>query len=73
MGNTSVNPEDSYLAEDNWRIDTVIIDPGHGGRDSGAVGPKGTKEKDVVLAVAKELKRLIDERDELEARPDPRE
>lgn len=67
MGTSTVNTEDSYLAEDNWRIDTVIIDPGHGGKDSGAVGPKGTMEKDTVLAVAKELKRLFDERRELDA------
>jgi N-acetylmuramoyl-L-alanine amidase len=33
----------------------VLIDPGHGGKDEGARGPKGTKEKDVVLAVAKLL------------------
>lgn len=33
----------------------LIIDPGHGGLDSGAVGPTGLKEKDVNLAVAKKL------------------
>jgi N-acetylmuramoyl-L-alanine amidase len=30
----------------------IMIDPGHGGKDSGAVGPEGLREKDVVLAVA---------------------
>lgn len=40
--------------------ETVIaIDPGHGGRDPGAIGRKGTREKDVTLAVAKKLKVLI--------------
>jgi N-acetylmuramoyl-L-alanine amidase len=34
------------------RFDTVVIDAGHGGEDSGAVGTRGTAEKDVVLAVA---------------------
>jgi len=38
----------------------VALDPGHGGEDPGAVGPGGTREKDVVLAIAKRLKRLID-------------
>lgn len=38
----------------------VIIDPGHGGKDSGAVGAAGTKEKIVVLQIAKKLKRKID-------------
>ncbi|MEA4828243.1 MAG: N-acetylmuramoyl-L-alanine amidase [Clostridium sp.] len=33
----------------------VAIDPGHGGYDSGAVGPKGTKEKDITLAVSLKL------------------
>jgi len=37
------------------RFDTVVIDAGHGGEDSGARGPGGTAEKDLVLAVAREL------------------
>jgi N-acetylmuramoyl-L-alanine amidase len=38
----------------------VAIDPGHGGQDSGALGKRGTKEKDVVLAIAKKLAKLVD-------------
>ena len=38
----------------------VVIDPGHGGRDPGAVGKRGTREKDVVLSVARKLKARID-------------
>lgn len=38
----------------------VAIDAGHGGEDPGAIGAAGTKEKDVTLAVAQELARLID-------------
>jgi N-acetylmuramoyl-L-alanine amidase len=34
------------------QIARVVLDPGHGGRDTGAVGPGGTKEKDVVLDIA---------------------
>jgi len=37
----------------------IAIDPGHGGQDSGAVGPGGTYEKNVVLAIARELSRQI--------------
>jgi len=38
----------------------VAVDAGHGGQDVGAIGPSGTYEKDIVLAVARELVRLID-------------
>jgi N-acetylmuramoyl-L-alanine amidase len=38
----------------------IAIDAGHGGRDPGAIGPSGAREKDIVLAVARELKRVID-------------
>jgi N-acetylmuramoyl-L-alanine amidase len=34
----------------------VVIDPGHGGEDPGAIGPTGLKEKDVVLKIAKKVK-----------------
>ena len=36
----------------------VVIDPGHGGIDSGAVGINGIQEKDIVLSIAKEMVRL---------------
>ena len=38
-----------------WAIDRIAIDAGHGGKDPGAVGPGGTREKDITLAVAKRL------------------
>lgn len=37
----------------------VVIDAGHGGKDSGALGPKGQREKDVVLSVAHLLGAMI--------------
>ena len=44
------------------RLVTIAIDPGHGGEDPGAVGPRGTLEKDVVLAIASRVKaKLADE------------
>lgn len=39
---------------------TVMLDPGHGGKDPGAIGPRGIMEKDVVLDVARRVKRLLD-------------
>jgi N-acetylmuramoyl-L-alanine amidase len=38
----------------------IALDAGHGGEDPGAIGPSGLKEKVVVLAIAKELEKLID-------------
>jgi len=43
-----------------WRIDKIIIDPGHGGRDPGTIGHSGTYEKDVVLGIGKRLRDLIE-------------
>ena len=37
----------------------VVIDPGHGGKDPGAIGDSGTREKDVVLAVSKDLAEML--------------
>jgi N-acetylmuramoyl-L-alanine amidase len=41
------------------RLIIIALDPGHGGEDSGAVGPAGTREKDVVLSVAYKLRDRI--------------
>ncbi|KAA0182286.1 N-acetylmuramoyl-L-alanine amidase [Cupriavidus cauae] len=42
------------------RLLTVAIDPGHGGEDPGAIGAAGSREKDVVLQIAKRLRAKID-------------
>ena len=41
------------------RLIIIALDPGHGGEDPGAIGPQGTREKDVVLQVALKLRELI--------------
>ncbi|MFN3296437.1 N-acetylmuramoyl-L-alanine amidase, partial [Caldimonas sp.] len=48
------------------RLIIVALDPGHGGEDPGAIGPAGTREKDVVLAIARRL------RDRINAEPNMR-
>lgn len=40
-------------------LNTIVIDPGHGGKDAGAIGPTGLEEKDVTLKVAAALKKLL--------------
>ena len=42
------------------RMLTIALDPGHGGEDPGAIGRRGSREKDVVLAIAKRLKARIE-------------
>jgi len=37
----------------------IALDPGHGGKDPGAIGKRGTREKDITLAVARKMKKLI--------------
>lgn len=50
-------PPEPVRASD--RLIVVAIDPGHGGEDPGAIGPNGTREKDVVLSIARRLSTLI--------------
>jgi len=47
--------------KDKLKFDVVVIDPGHGGWEPGAIGYKGVKEKDITLAIAKKLGGYIEE------------
>lgn len=49
----------NQLAHNTERFIIVALDPGHGGEDPGAVGPRGTKEKDVVLQIAHRMRDRI--------------
>jgi N-acetylmuramoyl-L-alanine amidase len=44
------------------KIGRIVIDPGHGGYDTGTVGPSGLQEKDLVLDISLKLKKLVEER-----------
>lgn len=59
-GNRSVKQMADVQQKD--RDIVVAIDAGHGGEDPGAIGKSRTREKDVVLAIARELKKSIDAR-----------
>ncbi len=48
-----------YKSKKRARDLIIAIDAGHGGEDPGAIGQRGTREKDVVLRIAKELEKLI--------------
>ncbi len=45
----------------------ILIDPGHGGKDSGALGARGSQEKNVVLAISRELQELVNRQPGMQA------
>src|SRR4030067_23955 len=59
-------PEQNIEKDENNNISmssqTIVIDPGHGGKDPGARGKNGLREKDIVLDVGLRLRKLIKER-----------
>ena len=52
--------ESSKVQRPVVRLATIVIDAGHGGEDPGAIGRRGTREKDITLMIARRLKALID-------------
>ncbi len=46
--------------QEKWKVDCVVIDPGHGGKDPGAISPTGLQEKEITLDIALRLKQLIE-------------
>ena len=55
----SIPTVDLTKEKNKWEFNTIIIDPGHGGKDPGSIGYRGTKEKDITLDVAKRLAKKI--------------
>ena len=53
----SMGPHHAF-GQEKWQRPIVVIDPGHGGTDSGAIGINGIREKDVVFSIAMEILRL---------------
>lgn len=49
----------THTAKGTGRDIVIAIDAGHGGEDPGAIGPNGAREKNIVLAISKELQRQI--------------
>lgn len=59
-------PDSKSGKSSHRRLLTIAIDPGHGGEDPGAIGKRGSREKDIVLSISRRLKQKI------EAEPDMR-
>ncbi|HOJ13157.1 MAG TPA: N-acetylmuramoyl-L-alanine amidase [Deltaproteobacteria bacterium] len=49
----------SIAAQLSLKVSRIVVDPGHGGKDPGAIGPGGVKEKDLTLAIGKALARRL--------------
>jgi len=65
-GHASVNIEQGPVdVTREIQVRTVVVDPGHGGHDVGAVGQRGILEKDVNLGVARELRRYLERESDL--------
>jgi len=58
-GSSTKPVQPSNDGRERWLIDKIVIDPGHGGKDPGGVGPSGLKEKDVNLDIAKRVRDLL--------------
>jgi N-acetylmuramoyl-L-alanine amidase len=59
MDNPDHPPRARKTLQTSDRLIVIALDPGHGGEDPGAIGPGGTREKDVVLKIAKMLRERI--------------
>ncbi|MDP9267618.1 MAG: N-acetylmuramoyl-L-alanine amidase [Acidobacteriota bacterium] len=58
----AANGERSLIRALGLKIGRIVVDAGHGGHDTGTIGPNGLQEKDLVLDVALRLGKLIDQR-----------
>lgn len=56
---TDILPETTVKNEQGNSSYVIVVDPGHGGNQPGAIGPSGLKEKDVVLDIALRLKKML--------------
>ncbi|GGX95146.1 N-acetylmuramoyl-L-alanine amidase [Litchfieldella qijiaojingensis] len=61
-GEASAAAQALQQAQPHPKRDIIIaVDAGHGGEDPGAIGPSGTREKDVVMDISRQLQRLIND------------
>lgn len=55
MRSTALGAGASLAAQLGLKVRRVVVDAGHGGKDTGAIGPRGVREKDLTLSIAKKL------------------
>ncbi|WP_353894406.1 N-acetylmuramoyl-L-alanine amidase [Proteinivorax hydrogeniformans] len=62
--NTRISEDGIFITKLNWGLEgkNIVIDPGHGQPDGGAIGPSGLLEKDVVLNISLRLKEILEDK-----------
>ena len=58
----TANGDRSLIRALGLKIGRIVIDPGHGGHDTGTIGPNGLEEKDLVLEVGRRLGKMLETR-----------
>lgn len=61
LASAAVAPAPLRMQGSAWRRKTIVLDPGHGGHDPGAIGVTGVREKDVVLDAALQLRDALEQ------------
>ncbi len=61
LAKTEDEAEVSLALQLGLKVRRVILDPGHGGHDTGAIGAQGTREKDIALAISQRLRTKLEE------------
>lgn len=59
LGTTGAPGGVPLSAQFGLSVKRIVLDPGHGGKDTGAIGKKGTREKDIALEIAKQTRDLL--------------
>ena len=62
VSQTPTKRENKNSTRNEGKKGLIVIDPGHGGKDPGAIGPSGIREKDITLVIAKDLKNELENR-----------
>lgn len=59
LGKVSAAPDSAQSQKNSLKGKVIVVDPGHGGSDTGAIGPSHVAEKNVTLAIARDLRKLL--------------